>query len=108
MIIKQLSVNSETIKMTKTVLERIDAGEEVTKEECTRSVSKHVSDMKILVEKFVNDNKNFELCTEESFKNICVNTMTSCVNKQDKLIQMIAHLYDRLEDPTDNTLREET
>ena len=69
--------------MPKTVMEKIDAGEEVSKDEVKRSVAKHISDIKILVEKFITDNKNFALCEEESFKNICVKTMTACVNKQE-------------------------
>ena len=56
--------------MPKPVLERIAAGEDVTKDETRRSVSKHITDIKILVEKFKNDNKNFADCEEESLKKI--------------------------------------
>ena len=84
--------------MPKSVLEKIAAGEVVSKEECQRSVNTHVSNYKSLLERFENDNKLFGDTQDETFKNICQNDVTACQNKQNKLNDMVEHLTARLDD----------
>ena len=75
--------------MTKTVLEKISSGTEVTKEECVRSLAAH---------RFESDNKLFAKAPDETFKNICQNDVTACQDKQTMVNQMIEHLIDRLDE----------
>ena len=84
--------------MPKSVLEKIAAGEVVTKEECVRSVNTHVSNYKSLLERFESDNKLFGDTQDETFKSICQNNVIACQNKQNKLNEMVEHLIDRLDE----------
>ena len=87
--------------MPKTVLEKIAEGTEVSKEECVRSLQTHMSNFKMLLERFENDNKLFAAAPDETFKNICQNNVIACQDKQTKVNDLIVHLIDRLDDTVD-------
>lgn len=70
----------------------------VTKEECVRSVTTHVSRFKVLLERFENDHQLFGVAQDETFKNICQNNVMACQNKQTRVNEMIEHFIDRLDD----------
>ena len=96
--------------MPKTVLEKISECTVVTKEECVRSVATHMSNFKVLLERFENDNKLFATSQDETFKNIGQNNVLACQNKQTKVNEMIEHLIDRLDDnvPDDVNIKTES
>ena len=45
--------------MPKTVLEKVALGQEVTKEECLRSLAAHMANLKTLTERLESDNNAF-------------------------------------------------
>ena len=95
--------------MSRSILERIAQGQEVTKDECLRSLAAHMANLKSLMDRLEKDNELFTRTPTEGFKEICENGVIACQNKQTKLNQITEHLIEKLDenDAEDKRKKEE-
>ena len=57
--------------MSRPTLEKIAQGQEVTKDECLRSLAAHMANLKSLMDRLEKDNELFAKTPTEGFKDIC-------------------------------------
>ena len=95
--------------MSRSVLEKIAHGQEVSKDECLRSLAAHMANLKSLMDRLEKDNELFTKTPTEGFKDICENGVTACQDKQTKLNQITEHLIEKLDenDEDDKKKKEE-
>ena len=87
--------------MAKGILEKLQAGEEVSIDEIKRSANQHMSGYMKMLTTFENDIRSFETNETESFKSICENDMMAAQTKQLKAEEITNAFIERLNDETD-------